>query len=214
MGATVSAAAGRIRASVTIRRSRFTTVSTMRSRCAFMSVPPYSSRAYPDIERVMRVEVLAHRSDLPLTERDQEMVLLSVLAAVSKIALRFDLDRHVVAFGEQAEDRHLKAAFVELSEHAAEEALQTVLVVDTGHWRQLGLPWHPPRHVVRHQREHPGDVAGAEAREELYRGALVVLGCHGALPKLPQVRQGTPGAWRRQNEPRGEGGSRTGMVEV
>ena len=118
------------------------------------------------------------------------MVLLSVLAAVSKIALRFNLNGHVVAFREDAEDRHVKAAF-ELSEHPFEKTLQTLLVVGTGHWRQLGLSWYPPRHVVPHQREHAWNVACVEACEELYGGALVVVSGHDVVSD-----DGSDSIWR------------------
>jgi hypothetical protein len=46
---------------------------------------------------VVGVEVLAHRGNLPVAEGDEEMVLLPVLAAVSQIAARLDLDCDAVA---------------------------------------------------------------------------------------------------------------------
>ncbi len=80
-----------------------------------------SSGSHPDVECVMRIEVLAYRGNLPVAEGDQEVVLLTVVATVPEIAARFHLDRHVIALCYRARDRHLQP-IVELREHAIEES--------------------------------------------------------------------------------------------
>jgi len=90
------------------------------------------------------------------------VVLVPIAATISQVAAGLDLDSDVIALRNRARHRHLQSA-LELREHATEEPPEPLLVVDARCRRKLWLPWNPPRHVVRHQRQDAGNVAGAEA---------------------------------------------------